>query len=402
MNWQTRTWASPRCATRPGLSARTLRYYEELGPAPRRAPPGRRTARLRRGRARAPALHHAPQGARPLARRDRGAERGLRDRRLDAARCSARLDELLDAPPRGPRRAHRRARRPARRDREATATTSRRASDSAPGREGARDDAPRAPRLAAVPRPARRVRVVTAASLFDGHDAAIHIMRRLLQAQGAEVIHLGHDRSVEEIVEAAAPGGRRTPSPSPPTRAATWSSSATCVERLRERGAGHVRVYGGGGGTIVPEEIAALEADGVARIFSPEDGRALGLEGMIRSHPRRVRRGARTRRSARSSRASRRASRSPSRAPSAGSRSTRPSGPRRPTRCARRLAARRARPRGAGGRLHRHRRRGQVERRRRAGAPLAPRSPGAARRPACSSIRRGAARAARCSATASA
>jgi methylmalonyl-CoA mutase len=139
-----------------------------------------------------------------------------------------------------------------------------------------------APRLAAAPRPARRVRVVTAAALFDGHDAAIHIIRRLLQAQGAEVIHLGHDRSVEEIVEAALQEDADAVAISS-YQGGHVEFFRYLVDRLRERGAADVRVYGGGGGTIVPEEITALEAYGVARIFSPEDGRTLGLEGMIRT-----------------------------------------------------------------------------------------------------------------------
>jgi methylmalonyl-CoA mutase len=123
-------------------------------------------------------------------------------------------------------------------------------------------------------------RAVTAGSLFDGHDAAINIMRRLLQAQGAEVIHLGHDRSVEQVVTAAVQEDAQ----------AVFLSSyqgghveyfTYLVERLRERGAGHVRVYGGGGGVIVPEEIELLHSRGVARIFSPADGQRLGLPRMI-------------------------------------------------------------------------------------------------------------------------
>ncbi len=138
---------------------------------------------------------------------------------------------------------------------------------------------------AAAAAPARgpeRVRVVTAASLFDGHDAAIHIMRRLLQAQGAEVIHLGHDRSVEEIAEAALQEDAHAVAVSS-YQGGHLEFFGYLVERLRELGAGHVRVFGGGGGTITPEEVAALQARGVARIFRPEDGRALGLEGMIRA-----------------------------------------------------------------------------------------------------------------------
>jgi len=124
------------------------------------------------------------------------------------------------------------------------------------------------------------VRVVTAASLFDGHDAAINIMRRILQAQGAEVIHLGHDRSVEEIAEAAVEEDAEAAAVSS-YQGGHMEFFRYLVQRLRERGAGHVRVYGGGGGTIVPAEIKALHAAGVARIFSPADGRKLGLEGMI-------------------------------------------------------------------------------------------------------------------------
>jgi methylmalonyl-CoA mutase len=125
------------------------------------------------------------------------------------------------------------------------------------------------------------VRVVTAASLFDGHDASINIMRRILQAQGAEVIHLGHDRGVDEIVDAAVQEDAHAVCISS-YQGGHMEYFGYLVERLRAVGAGHVRVYGGGGGVIVPDEIAALHALGVARIFSPEDGRRLGLEGMIR------------------------------------------------------------------------------------------------------------------------
>ena len=126
------------------------------------------------------------------------------------------------------------------------------------------------------------VRVVSAASLFDGHDAAINIMRRLLQSQGAEVIHLGHDRSVEEIVEAAVQEDAHAVAVSS-YQGGHLEFFRYLVDHLRACGADHVRVYGGGGGTIVPEEAAALHAYGVARIFRPEDGRQLGLEGMIRT-----------------------------------------------------------------------------------------------------------------------
>ena len=126
------------------------------------------------------------------------------------------------------------------------------------------------------------VRVVTAASLFDGHDAAINIMRRILQGQGAEVIHLGHDRSVEEIADAAVQEDAHAVAISS-YQGGHVEYFKYLVDRLRAKGAGHVRVYGGGGGTILPDEIAELQAYGVARIFSPEDGRRLGLEGMIHS-----------------------------------------------------------------------------------------------------------------------
>jgi methylmalonyl-CoA mutase len=125
------------------------------------------------------------------------------------------------------------------------------------------------------------LRIVTAAALFDGHDASINIMRRLLQSAGAEVIHLGHDRSVEEIATAAVQEDADAVAVSS-YQGGHLEFFQYLVDRLRELGAPHVRVYGGGGGTIVPSEIAALERYGVARIFSPEDGRQLGLEGMIR------------------------------------------------------------------------------------------------------------------------
>lgn len=127
---------------------------------------------------------------------------------------------------------------------------------------------------------ARRIRVVTAASLFDGHDAAINIMRRVLQAQGAEVIHLGHDRSVKEIVDAAVQEDADAVAISS-YQGGHLEFFGYLVEQLRARGAGRVRVYGGGGGTITAEEAQQLEAAGVARIFRPQDGRELGLEGMI-------------------------------------------------------------------------------------------------------------------------
>jgi methylmalonyl-CoA mutase len=127
--------------------------------------------------------------------------------------------------------------------------------------------------------PAHPVRFVTSTALFDGHDAAINIMRRILQAQGAEVVHLGHDRSVHEVVNAVVEEDAQG--------VAVSSYQGGHVEyfeylarRLREAGAGHVRIFGGGGGVIVPAEIERLARAGV-RIFSPEDGQQLGLAGMI-------------------------------------------------------------------------------------------------------------------------
>ncbi|MGV3759779.1 MAG: methylmalonyl-CoA mutase family protein, partial [Actinomycetota bacterium] len=128
--------------------------------------------------------------------------------------------------------------------------------------------------------PSNPVRVVTAASLFDGHDAAINIMRRILQSQGCEVIHLGHNRSVDEVVTAAVQEDVQAVCVSS-YQGGHLEYFRYLVDRLREEGCGHVRVYGGGGGVIVAEEIAELHDYGVARIFSPEDGQRLGLARMI-------------------------------------------------------------------------------------------------------------------------
>ena len=128
--------------------------------------------------------------------------------------------------------------------------------------------------------PANKVRIVTAASLFDGHDAAINIMRRILQSKGAEIIHLGHNRSVKEIVETAIEEDVQG--------IAITSYQGGHVEffkymkdLLEENGCGHIKIFGGGGGTILPEEIEELHNYGITRIYSPDDGRKLGLEGMI-------------------------------------------------------------------------------------------------------------------------
>ncbi len=129
-------------------------------------------------------------------------------------------------------------------------------------------------------RPVNKVRIVTAASLFDGHDAAINIMRRIMQSLGAEIIHLGHNRSVLEIVETAIEEDVQG--------IAITSYQGGHVEffkymkdLLDQNGCGHIKIFGGGGGTILPEEIAELHQYGISRIYSPDDGRKMGLEGMI-------------------------------------------------------------------------------------------------------------------------
>lgn len=124
------------------------------------------------------------------------------------------------------------------------------------------------------------IRFVTAASLFDGHDASINIMRRILQAQGVEVIHLAHNRSVAEVVEAALQEDVHGIAMSS-YQGGHVEYFKYMVDMLKERGAGHIRVFGGGGGVIVPEEIIELHDYGVERIYSPQDGMELGLVGMI-------------------------------------------------------------------------------------------------------------------------
>ena len=131
-------------------------------------------------------------------------------------------------------------------------------------------------------RPTHKVRFVTAASLFDGHDASINIMRRILQSMGAEVIHLGHDRSVEQIVTAALQEDVQGIAISS-YQGGHVEFFKYMIDLLRERGGENIRVYGGGGGVIVGPEIKELHDYGVARIFSPEDGQRLGLQGMIGS-----------------------------------------------------------------------------------------------------------------------
>ena len=138
-------------------------------------------------------------------------------------------------------------------------------------------------KVRAVARPAaaeRRVRFVTAASLFDGHDASINIMRRVLQSAGAEVIHLGHNRSVEEVVTAALHEDADAIAVSS-YQGGHLEYFSYMVDMLRERGGADIKVFGGGGGVIVAEEIRHLHDYGVARIYSPADGQRLGLQGMI-------------------------------------------------------------------------------------------------------------------------
>jgi methylmalonyl-CoA mutase len=129
-------------------------------------------------------------------------------------------------------------------------------------------------------RPRNKVRLVTAAALFDGHDAAIHIVRRILMDKGAEVIHLGHNRSVDEIVTAALQEDVQGIAVSS-YQGGHVEFFKYMIDSLRARGGAEIQVFGGGGGVVVPAEIRELEAYGVARIYSPEDGQRMGLGGMI-------------------------------------------------------------------------------------------------------------------------
>jgi methylmalonyl-CoA mutase len=128
--------------------------------------------------------------------------------------------------------------------------------------------------------PVNKVRIVTAASLFDGHDAAINIMRRIIQSTGVEVIHLGHDRSVEEVVNTAIQEDANA------IAMTSYQGGHNeyfkyMYDLLQEKGAGHIKIFGGGGGVILPSEIADLQGYGITRIYAPDDGRAMGLQGMI-------------------------------------------------------------------------------------------------------------------------
>ena len=128
--------------------------------------------------------------------------------------------------------------------------------------------------------PVHKVRIVTAASLFDGHDAAINIMRRIIQSTGVEVIHLGHDRSVEEVVNTAIQEDANA------IAITSYQGGHNeyfkyMFDLLKQKGADHIKIFGGGGGVILPSEIADLQDYGITRIYSPDDGRAMGLQGMI-------------------------------------------------------------------------------------------------------------------------
>src|SRR5690554_7182392 len=128
--------------------------------------------------------------------------------------------------------------------------------------------------------PKHRIRIVTAASLFDGHDAAINIMRRIIQSTGVEVIHLGHDRSVDEVVNTAIQEDANA------IALTSYQGGHNeyfkyMYDLLKEKGADHIKIFGGGGGVILPEEIKDLMDYGITRIYSPDDGRELGLQGMI-------------------------------------------------------------------------------------------------------------------------
>jgi methylmalonyl-CoA mutase len=129
-------------------------------------------------------------------------------------------------------------------------------------------------------KPKNKIRIVTAASLFDGHDATINIMRRIIQATGCEVIHLGHDRSVEEVVNTAIQEDAQS------IAITSYQGGHNeyfkyMLDLLKEKGARHIKIFGGGGGVFLPDEIKELQDYGITRIYSPDDGRAMGLQGMI-------------------------------------------------------------------------------------------------------------------------
>ena len=128
--------------------------------------------------------------------------------------------------------------------------------------------------------PKNKIRIVTAASLFDGHDAAINIMRRIIQASGAEVIHLGHDRSVLDVVHCAIQEDVQAIAMTS-YQGGHMEYFKYMYDLLKEQGCGHIKIFGGGGGVILPDEMAELHRYGITRIYSPDDGRSMGLQGMI-------------------------------------------------------------------------------------------------------------------------
>ncbi len=138
----------------------------------------------------------------------------------------------------------------------------------------------RAERKSDVYKPKNHIRIVTAASLFDGHDAAINIMRRIMQSTGVEVIHLGHNRSVQEIVDCAIQEDVQAIAVTS-YQGGHMEFFKYMYDLLQEKGCGHIKIFGGGGGTILPSEIKELETYGITRIYHPDDGRELGLQGMI-------------------------------------------------------------------------------------------------------------------------
>ncbi len=129
-------------------------------------------------------------------------------------------------------------------------------------------------------KPVNKVRIVTAASLFDGHDAAINIMRRIIQSTGCEVIHLGHDRAVEEVVNCAIQEDAQAIAMTS-YQGGHMEYFKYMFDLLKEKGAPHIKIFGGGGGTILPSEIEELQAYGITRVYHPDDGRSMGLQGMI-------------------------------------------------------------------------------------------------------------------------
>src|SRR5690554_1488511 len=128
--------------------------------------------------------------------------------------------------------------------------------------------------------PKNKIKIITAAALFDGHDAAINIMRRIIQSTGCEVVHLGHDKSVEDVVNTAIQEDANA------IAMTSYQGGHNeyfkyMYDLLKEKGAEHIKIFGGGGGVILPEEIKELEDYGITKIYAPDDGRAMGLQGMI-------------------------------------------------------------------------------------------------------------------------